>query len=102
MMTIHYYQRHLMAKIHIERAYIEPFEQEEDFQILIHIKQTQNSEIDHIFAGKVELNSPIKLLHVENAENGDLLINNSAGMEDYKWDHITHEIIYYGIEEDNG
>jgi len=92
-----------MAKIHIERAYIEPSEKEEDFQILIHIKETRNSEIDHIFAGKVELDAPIKWLHMDNAENGDLLINNSAGMEAKKWDHITHEIIYHKVEgEDNG
>lgn len=79
-----------MAKIHIERAYIEPENKEEDnFAILIHIK----SGVDHIYAGKVELNRPISWIHMENAENGDLLINNSAGMESKKWDHITKEII---------
>jgi hypothetical protein len=79
-----------MAKIHIERAYIEPENEEHDqFAMLIHIK----SGIDHIFAGKVDLDAPIKWLHVENAENGDLMINNSAGMEAKKWDYLTQEII---------
>ena len=79
-----------MAKIHIERAYIESENEEHDqFAILIHIKQ----ENDHIFAGKVDLDQPIKWLHVENAKNGDLMINNSAGMEAKKWDYLTQEII---------
>jgi hypothetical protein len=79
-----------MAKIHIERAYIEPENEEQDnFAILIHIKR----DVEHIYAGKVELDRPIKWLHVENAENGDLLINNSAGMEANKWDYLTKEII---------
>jgi len=84
-----------MAKIYIERAYIEPFdEKEEQCQILIHIKQGN----DHIFAAKVELTHDIAWLHMDNAENGDLIINNSAGMEANKWDHITHEI----VRVDNG
>jgi len=78
-----------MAKIHIERAYIEPSEKEQDFAILIHIKDGN----DHIFAGKVDLDHPIKWIYTENAKNGDLMINNSAGMEANKWDHITQEII---------
>ena len=79
-----------MAKIHIERAYIEAENEEEDnFSILIHIKR----DVEHIYVGKIELNRPISWIHMENAENGDLLINNSAGMESKKWDHITKEII---------
>lgn len=79
-----------MAKIHIERAYIEPENKEEDnFAILIHIK----SGVDHIYAGKVELDAPVKWLYVQNAENGDLDINYSAGMEAKKWDYLTQEII---------
>jgi len=79
-----------MAKIHIERAYIEPENEEHDqFAMLIHIK----SGLDHIFAGKIDLDAPIKWLHVETAKNGDLMINNSAGMEAKKWDYLTQEII---------
>jgi len=79
-----------MAKIHIERAYIEP-ENEEDnnLAILLHIKR----DVEHIYVGKVELDVPIKWLHVENAKNGDLMVNNSAGMEAKKWDYLTEEII---------
>ena len=79
-----------MAKIHIERAYIEP-ENEEDnnLAILLHIKR----DVEHIYVGKVELDAPIKWLHVENAKNGDLMVNNSAGMEAKKWDYLTEEII---------
>ena len=79
-----------MAKIHIERAYIEPENEEEDnFSILIHIKR----DVEHIYVGKVNLDAPLKWLHVETAKNGDLLINNSAGMEANKWDYLTKEII---------
>jgi len=79
-----------MAKIHIERAYIES-ENEEDnnLAILLHIKR----DVEHIYVGKVELDAPIKWLHVENAKNGDLMVNNSAGMEAKKWDYLTEEII---------
>jgi len=82
-----------MAKIHIERAYIEPFDEEtESHQILIHVKQGN----DHHFAGKVELTHNIQWLHTYTAENGDLVINNSAGMEANKWDYLTREIIDNG------
>jgi hypothetical protein len=79
-----------MAKIHIERAYIEPFEKEEELkQILIHIKQDNK----HIYAGKVELTHDIAWIHLSTAKNGDLAINNSAGMESNKWEHILKEIL---------
>jgi len=79
-----------MAKIHIERAYIEPFDEEEPyFDILIHVKQGN----DHIFAAKVDLDRQIPWMHLSNAKNGDLMINNSAGMENDKWDHITKHIL---------
>lgn len=85
-----------MAKIYIDRAYIEPYD-EEDMDILIHIKQVdQNENIDHIYAGKVELTHNIAWIHMDTADNGDLVINNSAGMEGNKWDHITREIIANG------
>jgi len=83
-------KRKKLAKIYTERAYIEPHdEKENNFAILIHIK----CDLDHIYAGKVELDRQIAWIHMETAENGDLLINNSAGMEGKKWDHITKEII---------
>ena len=77
-----------MAKFNIERAYIESYD-EDGFDILIHIKQGN----DHILVGKVELVSPKPWIHLQTAKNGDLMINNSAGMEDNKWNHITREII---------
>ena len=85
-----------MAKVWIERAYIEPFgeEDQDNFTILIHIKETDSDgKIDHIYAGKVDIDKPIKWLYTDNAENGDLVINNSAGMEANKWDYITKEIL---------
>ena len=80
-----------MAKIITERAYIEPFgeNEQENFAILIHIK----CDDDHIYAGKVELDRNIPWIHLENTENGDLHIKNSAGMENDKWDHITEYIL---------
>ena len=80
-----------MAKIITERAYIEPFgeDEQENFAILIHIKQGD----DHIYAGKVELDRNIPWIHLENSKNGDLELNNSAGMENNKWDHITEYIL---------
>jgi len=85
-----------MAKIYIERAYIESYDKSDaenshahSHQILFHVKHGE----DHVFAGKVELDRDIPWIHLQTAENGDLLINNSAGMEDNKWDHITKEIV---------
>jgi hypothetical protein len=85
-----------MAKVWIERAYIEPFgeEEQDNFTILIHIKETDaEGKIDHIFAGKIELDAPIKWLYTENSNNGDLMINNSQSMEANKWNYLTKEII---------
>ena len=79
-----------MAKIHIERAYIEPFDEEEpNFDILIHVKH----ENSHTFASKVELDRQIPWMHLANAKNGDLMINNSAGLEENKWEHVTNHIL---------
>ena len=83
-----------MAKIYIDRAYIEPFDDEESHQILIHIKNTDEyGNVDHIYAGKVELDKNIGWIHMETAQNGDLMINNSTNMENNKWNHITKEIL---------
>lgn len=79
-----------MAKIITERAYIESLEEDDTgFSILIHIK----SDSDHIYAGKVDLDRQIPWIHLNNSENGDLEINNSEGMENNRWDHITHYIL---------
>jgi hypothetical protein len=78
-----------LAKIHIERAYIEPSQEEDNFAIFIHIKDGNN----HILAGKVDVDQSLKWIYTENAENGDLIINNSAGMEANKWNYLTKEII---------
>jgi len=85
-----------MAKIHIERAYIEPFgeNEKEDFSILIHIKEND----DHIYAGKVELDKNVSWIYFEYNENGDLEINSSTNMENNKWDHIILEI----LKDNNG
>jgi len=78
-----------MANIYIERAYIEDNSLEDSHQILIHIKENN----DHILAGKVELEKDISWIHFSSDQNGDLFINNSAGMEANKWNHITYDII---------
>jgi hypothetical protein len=39
---------------------------------------------------------PVIWLWTDSNEDGDLIINNSAGMEPKKWDHITKEIIANG------
>ena len=83
-----------MAKIHIERAYIEPSEKDEPLAILFHVKQPdENGNPDHILIGKVELDKPIKWLYTETSENGELQINCSTSMEANKWDYLTREII---------
>jgi len=92
MKTIHYCQKQMqMAKIITERAYIEPFgeDEQENFAILLHIKQGN----DHHYAGKVELDRNIPWIYLENTPDGHLEINNSAGMENNKWDHITYYIL---------
>jgi len=78
-----------MAKIHIDRAYIEPCGEEDSHQILIHVKEGNN----HHFVGKVELTKNIEWLYTDTAENGDLEINYSAGMKAKIFDYIIEEII---------
>ena len=78
-----------MAKIQIDRAYIEPFdENEDDWSVSIHIKTNKKE----ILAGKVEMN-PRSWIYLDYNEEGDLIINNSASMEPNKWDHITDELL---------
>jgi hypothetical protein len=74
-----------MAKIYHEMAYIEAHEDDVDnFSIEI----TYNG----ILVGKSAV-QPVIWLWTDTNEDGDLIINNSAGMEPKKWDHITKEII---------
>lgn len=74
------------------RAYIEAHDEDEDnLSILIHI--------DKILCGKVPLDNPIKWLYTVTNDDGDLVINNSAGMQANMWDHITYEII--GIDKED-
>ena len=80
----------VMAKVKIERAYIEAHDEKEDnFSITIEIKQNK----EYILVGKISLSSPKSWLYTMNNEDGDLVINNSAGMEAKRWDYITKEIL---------
>ena len=77
-----------MAKIYHEKAYIEAHDDDVDnFSIEI----TCNG----ILVGKSAVR-PVIWLWTDTNEDGDLIINNSAGMEPKKWDHITKEIIANG------
>ena len=69
------------------KAYIESYDEDNDQNLAIEI------HVDKILIGRVELDQPIKWLYTINNEDGDLVINNSAGMEANKWDHITKEIL---------
>lgn len=67
------------------RAYIEPHDKNEDnWSIQIHI--------NGILAGKVEM-PPRIWLYTHYNKDGDLVINHSEGMEPYKWDHITKQLL---------
>ena len=79
-----------MAKVYLESAYIEAHDPDADnFNISIHCND--------ILVGKSPCN-PVKWLFTMNNDDGDLVINNSAGMEESKWDHITKEILGYTSE----
>jgi hypothetical protein len=68
------------------RAYIEATGQEDLFEITLHI--------DKVLVGRVDLDRDgIPWLYTMNNEDNDLVINNSAGMEEAKWNHITNEIL---------
>jgi hypothetical protein len=69
------------------RAYIEAHDEEQDlFEITVHIDKT--------LVGRVNLDKPgLIWLYTMSNEDDDLVINNSAGMEAKKWDHITKEIL---------
>lgn len=78
-----------MAKISIERAYIEPHDENLDnFSIEI--------TCNNILVAKVPIDNPKPWLYTLTNGDNDLVINNSAGMEAKKWDHITKEIIDHG------
>jgi hypothetical protein len=77
-----------MAKVYIENAYIEAHDDDQDnFSIEI--------TCNDILVAKSPV-SPAKWLYTFTNGDGDLVINNSAGMEGNKWDHITREIIGNG------
>ena len=68
------------------KAYIEAHDEEYDnFAILLSCENT--------IVGKIDLDHQLFWLYTATNDDGDLVINNSAGMEAKKWDHITHEII---------
>lgn len=68
------------------RAYIESDEKDDNFEITLHI--------DKVLAGRVDLDrNGLPWLYTINNEDNDLVINNSAGMEEAKWNHITNEIL---------
>jgi len=75
-----------MAKIYFERAYIEAHEPNVD-NFVIEIT------CEDILLAKVDIDNPKPWLYTVTNDDGDLVINNSAGMEAKKWDHITKEII---------
>lgn len=70
------------------RAYIESYD-EDDCSILIELKSGK----DHLLINKAQLDQPLKWIFLEYDEKDNLIINNSAGMEETKWDHITKEIL---------
>jgi hypothetical protein len=74
-----------MAKINIERAYIEPHSDDED-------NWSIEISCNDILVAKSPV-KPAKWLYTISNDDGDLVINNSAGMEGNKWDYLTREII---------
>jgi hypothetical protein len=74
-----------MAKISIERAYIEAHDDDVDnFSIEV--------SCNGVLVAKSPV-TPVKWLYTMSNDDGDLVINHSAGMEGNKWDHITKEIL---------
>lgn len=94
MRIILYYNRvRPLAKIYIERAYIEPFDGEEP-NILFHVKQIDdNGYITETYAGKVELDRFIPYTYMEDHENGDLEVITSGGRKP-EINHIIGDILY--------
>jgi hypothetical protein len=84
-----------MAKVYIERAYIEAHDDNHDnFSIEVLVK---SDGTEHL-VGKVDLYTPKPWIYLDTNGDGDLIINNSQGMEHIKWDHITYEIIGSTLE----
>jgi hypothetical protein len=82
-----------MAKFNIIRAYIDAEDGNDNHNIEIYVKERKKM----ILVGKSKC-TPRKWLYTLENEDGDLVINNSAGMEEDKWDHLVKEI----IGEENG
>lgn len=78
-----------MAKVYIERSYIEAHDQNTNTHIIeIAIKQ----DSQEILFAEVEC-PPKPWIYLDWNEDGDLILNNSEGMESNKWDHITKELL---------
>jgi hypothetical protein len=78
-----------MAQVWIDRAYIEPHDDDIDqYAVEIYI----NSDKKEILAGKVEMR-PRSWVYLEYNEDKDLIINNSPGMEKIKWDLLIYETL---------
>lgn len=74
-----------MAKVYIERAYIEAHDEDIDNHVI-------EITTGDILIGKVYC-PPKPWLYTFTNDDGDLVINNSAGMEANKWDYLTNEIL---------
>jgi hypothetical protein len=66
------------------RAYIESDSRYDHKAITVHL----GTEI-----WRVEIKDGLPWLYTQYNEEGDLVINNSALMEDTKWDHISKELL---------
>ena len=84
-----------MAKIWLERSYIDVSSDEDNYDIEILIKDGSK----YILAGRVEM-SPRSWVYLDYNEEGDLIINNSPSMEHNKWDHIIPELLYKEPEDE--
>ena len=69
------------------RAYIEASDHDEDTGALIITVGDIN--------WRVEIRNGLPWIYMQYNEEGDLVINNSALMENDKWDHITKELLRF-------
>lgn len=72
-----------MAKIYIERAYIEANEKNDKQGITVHVG-------DVFYEVPCD---PKPWLYTIKNEDDDIVINSSAGMEEGKWDHLIREML---------
>jgi hypothetical protein len=82
-----------MAKIYIERSYIDISDPDDDqYLVELYIKEGKSE----VLAGRVDI-GPRSWIYIDYNEDKDLILNHSPGMDGNKWDHITREIL--DIEE---